>query len=312
MPRIVRFMQTGGPEVLQIDKLEVPAPGPDEVQIRAKALGLNRAESMWRRGEYIEDPILPARLGYEVAGTIEAIGEGVSGFAIGDAVSVIPAFSQNQYGMYGELALAPAFAVVKHPPSLSFEEAASVWMMFVTAYGALVTQAKLGTGETIVIPAASSSVGLAAIQVAKMLGAVPVASTRTNGKREQLLQAGADHVIATEEHDITAEILKLTDGKGARVVFDPVGGPTFAKLHAAVSFGGILILYGDLSDEPTVIPLLSSDPVQLQAAIAFVVDGLAKGLLKPVIARVSPFEEIVEAHRYLKTNRQFGKIVVTF
>lgn len=328
MSKIVRFFETGGPEVLKIEGADVPLPGPGEIRIRAKALGLNRAESMWRSGKYIEEPILPARLGYEVAGIVEAIGEDVTNFTIGDAVSTIPAFSQNQYGMYGEVVLAPAFAVAKNPPFLSFEEAASVWMMFVTAYGALVDQAKLTAGETVVIPAASSSVGIAGIQVANMIGATSIALTRTAEKREQLLKVGAQHVIATEEQDLVTEILKLTNGVGARVVFDPVGGPTFAKLLAASSPGATLILYGALSDQPTALPVLemlakhvtiqantiwttTGDPIRLEKAKAFVLRGLLNGELKPVIARSFPFEDIVEAHRYLESNQQFGKLVVT-
>ena len=328
MSKIVRFFETGGPEVLKIEEAEVPSPGPGEIRIRAKALGLNRAESMWRSGKYIEEPILPARLGYEVAGIIEAIGEDVTNFTIGDAVSTIPAFSQNQYGMYGEVVLAPAFAVAKNPPSLSFEEAASVWMMFVTAYGALVDQAGLTAGETVVIPAASSSVGIAAIQVANMIGATSIALTRTAEKREQLLKVGAQHVIAMEEQDLVTQILKLTNGVGARVVFDPVGGPTFAKLLAASSPGATLILYGALSDQPTALPILemlakhvtihantiwttTGNPIRLEKAKAFVLRGLHNGELKPVIAKSFPFEDIIEAHRYLESNQQFGKLVVT-
>ena len=328
MSRIIHFTETGGPEVLKFEDVAIPFPGPGEVRIRAKALGLNRAESMWRSGKYIEEPILPAKLGYEVSGVIEAIGADVTGFALGDAVSTIPAFSQNQYGMYGELVLAPAFAVAKNPPSLSFEEAASVWMMFVTAYGALIDQAGLIAGETVLIPAASSSVGIAAIQVANMIGATPVALTRTSAKRDQLQEAGARYVIATEEQDLVAEVLKITNGEGARVVFDPVGGPTFKKLLAASSPGATLILYGALSEDPAVLPILemlakhvtihantiwttSSDPVRLGKAKAFVLDGLLKGALKPVIARSFAFEDIIEAHRYLESNQQFGKLVVT-
>ncbi|AXC10034.1 Quinone oxidoreductase [Acidisarcina polymorpha] len=328
MSRTVRFMETGGPEVLRIDDIDIPAPGPNEVRIRARALGLNRAESMWRSGKYIEEPILPARLGYEAAGIIEAIGEGETGFTIGEAVSVVPAFSQNQYGMYGELVLAPTFAVVKNPPSLSFEEAASIWMMFITAYGALVDQAGLLAGETVVIPAASSSVGIAAIQVANMVGATSIALTRTSAKRAPLLDAGARHVIATEEQDLVLEILKITNGKGARVVFDPIGGPSFTKLLAASSPGATLILYGALSEEPTALPILemlakhvtihantiwttSGDPVRLAKAKSFVLKGLEEGRLKPVIAKSFPFEDIIEAHTYLESNQQFGKLVVT-
>ncbi len=328
MSRIVRFHHTGGPEVLQIDNVEVPAPGPGEVRIAVKALGLNRAESMFRAGQYIEEPHLPGRLGYEAAGTVEAIGPGVTGFQVGDAVSTIPAFSMNDYAMYGELALAPAHAVAKHPASLSWEEAAAVWMQYTTAYGALIDLAHLQAGDTVLIPAASSSVGLAAIQIANLVGTTAVALTRSNSKRQALLDAGAAHVIATEEEDLVAEVKKLTDGKGARVVFDPVGGPTLTKLAAATAAHGIIFEYGALSTEPTPLPLLdvlgrsltvrgyilneiTTDPERLAKAKQFIVDGLASGKLKPIIAKTFPLEQIVEAHRYLESNQQIGKIVVT-
>ena len=328
MARVVRFHQTGGPEVLKIENIEVRPPGPGEVRIAVKALGLNRAESMFRSGQYIEDPKLPARLGYEAAGTIEAIGDGVKGFEIGDAVSTIPAFSQNQYGMYGDTAIAPAFAVAKHPKSLSWTEAAAIWMQYATAYGALIELADLKAGDTLLIPAASSSVGIAAIQIANMVGATPVALTRKSNKRKPLLELGAAHVIATEEQDLVAEVQKLTGGKGARVVFDPVGGPTVAKLTGAMAEHGILFLYGALSTEPTPLPLFevlakmltirgyllfefTGNPQRLERAKKFVIDGLSAGKLKPVIAKTFPLDAIVEAHRYLESNQQIGKIVVT-
>ncbi len=256
MSRIVRFHQSGGPEVLQLDEVDVPAPKRGEIRLAVRALGLNRAESMFRSGQYLEDPKFPARLGYEAAGTIEALGEGVEGFAVGDAVSTIPAFMQNDYGVYGEIALVPASAVAKHPSALSWEEAAAIWMQYATAYGALIDLAKLQPGETVLLPAASSSVGLAAIQIANLVGATPVALTRTGDKRQALLDAGAAHVIATEEQDLAAEVLKLTGGKGARVIFDPVAGPTLAKLAAAAADHGIIFQYGALSPEPAPFPLL--------------------------------------------------------
>jgi NADPH:quinone reductase-like Zn-dependent oxidoreductase len=328
MARVVRFHQTGGPEVLQIEELEVPPPGQGEVQIRIKALGLNRAESMFRRGQYLEDPRLPARLGYEAAGTVSAVGPGVQGFKVGDAVSTIPAFSLNQYGLYGELANAPAHAVVRHPASLSFVEAAAIWMQYLTAYGALIDIGKLGKGDTVLIPAASSSVGLAAIQIVNRVGAAPVALTRGSSKRQALLDAGAAHVIATEEQDLVKEVLGVTGGKGARVVFDPVGGPTVTKLVEATSRLGILFLYGALSTEPTPLPLfdvlskwvtirgyvlmeITGDPERLRKGVEFVNSGLADGSLKPVVARTFPLGQIVEAHRYLESNQQIGKVVVT-
>jgi NADPH:quinone reductase-like Zn-dependent oxidoreductase len=328
MARVARFHQTGGPEVLKIEQMDVPPPGPGEVQINVKALGLNRAESMFRSGQYLEDPKLPARLGYEAAGPVAAVGPGVEGVKVGDAVSVVPSFSLNRYGLYGDVANAPAHAVVHHPASLSWEEAASVWMQYVTAYGAIIDIAWLTKGDTLVIPAASSSVGLAAIQIANKVGATPIALTRGSSKKQALLDAGAAHVIATDEQDLVAEILKLTGGKGARVVFDPVGGPTFEKLAKATAQLGIIFLYGALSTEPTPLPLfdvlgkwltvrgyvmmeITSDPARLAKAVAFINEGLAEGSLKPIIARTFPLDQIVEAHRYLESNQQVGKVVVT-
>src|SRR5262245_46772359 len=182
--------------------MEVPPPRKGEIQINIKALGLNRAESMFRRGQYLEAPKLPARLGYEAAGTVAAVGPGVQGFKVGDAVSTIPNFSLNDYGLYGDVANAPVQAVTHHPASLSWAEAAAVWMQYLTAYGALIDIGKLTKGDTVLIPAASSSVGLAAIQIANKVGAVPVAVTRGQSKRTDLLTAGAAHVLALAEEDI--------------------------------------------------------------------------------------------------------------
>jgi len=328
MARVVRFHQTGGPEVLQVEDVAVPPPAEGEVQISIKALGLNRAESMFRRGQYLENPKLPARLGYEAAGPIAAIGQGVQGFKIGDAVSTIPSFSLNDYGLYGDLANAPVHAVTHHPKSLSWEEAAAVWMQYLTAYGALIDIGKLTKDDTILLPAASSSVGLAAIQIANKVGAVPVAMTRGQSKRKALLDAGAAHVIASEEQDLVKEVLRITEGKGARVVFDPVGGPTVNKLLQATAQLGIVFLYGALSTEPTPLPLfdllakwatirgyvmleITSDPRRLERAKKFINEGLADGSFKPLIAKKFPLDQIVEAHRYLESNQQVGKVVVT-
>ncbi len=326
--RIVRFYQTGGPDVLKIETVDVPAPASGEVRIRVKALGLNRAEVMFRSGQYLEQPKFPARLGYEAAGIVESIGSGVEGLAVGDAVSTAPAFSQNQYGVYGELAVVPATAVMKHPPSLSWEQAAAVWMQYLTAYGALVGIADIKAGETVLIPAASSSVGIAASQIANMIGAIPIALTRSETKRRALMNLGFRHVVATDEQDLVAEVRKLTAGKGARVVFDPVGGPTVAKLTAAMAQRGILFQYGALSSEPTPLPLMdvlgksltirgyvlfevTGDVAQLKRAEQFVVNGLSSGKLAPVIAKTFSLDQIVDAHRYLESNSQIGKIVVT-
>lgn len=327
MPRVVRFHQLGGPEVLRIEHVEIAPPAPGEVRILIKALGLNRAEALMRKGTYIETPALPSGLGLEAAGIVEAIGEGVGGVSPGDAVSIVPPISMARWPAYGELATFPAELVVKHPPALGFPEAAAVWMQYLTAYGALIDVAKLAPADFVVVTAASSSVGLAAIQIANRVGAIPIAVTRTSIKRQALLEAGAAHVIASEEEDLQSRLEAIAGPNGVRVVLDAVGGPAFVPLTSAMAHDGILIEYGGLSPEPTPFPLLTvlsrslvlrgyrvheivRDPARLAAAKAFILDGLADGALRPIIAKVFPFEEIVEAHRYLESNVQFGKIVV--
>jgi len=247
---------------------------------------------------------------------------------VGDAVSTIPAFSMNQYGVYGDAAIVPAHAVAKHPASLSWAEAAAIWMQYLTAYGALVEIGGLAKGDAVIITAASSSVGLAAIQIVNSLGAVSIAATRTDAKRDALLRAGARHVLATQQQDLAKEVMRLTAGKGARLAFDPVGGPGVEALAAAASEGGTIFLYGALAAEPTPFPLfpaLAKNLVirgytlfsivrkaeSLDRGKRFVIDGLAAGRLKPLIARSFPLQDIVEAHRYLESNQQVGKIVVT-
>ncbi|HET8807845.1 MAG TPA: alcohol dehydrogenase catalytic domain-containing protein, partial [Methylophaga sp.] len=184
MSRVVRFHQTGGPEVLQIDDLTVGEPGPNELKLRIEAIGLNRAEAMFRSSQYLEAPKPPALIGYEAAAIVEAVGNDSCAFKVGDKVSVIPAFSMNQYGTYADVALLPVSAVVKRPDNLSAEQAAAVWMQYLTAWGGLIDIGHLSQHQVLLIPAASSSVGLAAIQIANQVGAVAVAITRSAEKSE--------------------------------------------------------------------------------------------------------------------------------
>ncbi|HBU8521972.1 zinc-dependent alcohol dehydrogenase family protein [Klebsiella aerogenes] len=328
LSRTVTFHRTGGPEVLEITPMTVAAPAAGEVQIQVQAIGINRAEVMYRSGQYVIAPQYPAKLGYEAAGIITAVGADIDGFAPGDSVSVIPAFMFSDYGMYGEIVNAPAHAVVKHPQNLSFVEAAASWMMFVTAYGALVEFGKLQAGQYVAIGAASSSVGIAAIQIATMLGAHPIALSRSSDKRELLINAGAEAVIATAEQDVTAELGRLTQKKGVNIVFDPVGGPDSAKLAAAMSMHGLFFQYGALDSRDLSIPVMdilgkhltfrgyelfeiTTDRDKMARAKAFVYQGLQSGALKPIIDKVFAFDDIAMAHRYMEANAQVGKIVVS-
>jgi NADPH:quinone reductase-like Zn-dependent oxidoreductase len=327
MSRIVGFTEYGGPEVLHFQDITVPQPAANEVRIQVKAIGLNRAESMWRTGIYVEPVNLPGRLGYESAGVVEAVGSQVTHVAVGDRVSTVPSFSLNDYGMYGELVLAPAHSVVKLPDSLSFAQGTAIWNVFVTPYGALIESKLLTANDVVLIPAASSAVGLGTIQIVNMMGATAIAMTRTSAKREELLKAGAAHVIATEEQDLVAEVNRITDNKGATIVFEPVGGSTFPKLIDALAPGGTIFIYGALSEEITPLPLLAviaktpiirgynlfgttTDAVRQKAAVDFIFAGLESGKLKTEIATTFVFDDIVNAHRELEKNKHLGKIVV--
>lgn len=326
--KTVVFTALGGPEVLKIEKVEIPAPGAQEVRIRVKAIGINRADAMYREGFYPEKPVFPAKLGYEAAGIIEAIGEGVTGFAIGDVVSIVPAFSLNSYATYGELIVMPAYTLQKHPASLSFEEAASVWTSFISMYGLLVDAAKIKIGQTVIITAASSSAGLAAIQVTNLMGGISIGVTSSAGKRAALLNAGAKHVVVSSEQDLVAEINQITAGKGADIILDPVGGPMFSKLIAAAAERAQVFVYGAMSTGQAVFPTLEvltklptikgytaadvlSNPVISQEAIKFINKGIEEGKLKPVVAKTFSLDEIGEAHRYMESNTHLGKVVVT-
>lgn len=328
MAKTVRFHEAGGPEVLRLEELEPGAPGPGEVLLRVEAIGVNRAEALFRRGDCIE-PVkqFPARLGNEASGIVEAVGPGVGAFTVGQAVGVVPNFSHNDYGVYAERALVPASSLVPRPEGVDAVSGAAVWMPYLTAYGAMVEVGGMRAGDVAVVNAASSSVGPAAIRTADRVGATPVAVPRTRAKRDRLLAEGAAEVIVSQEQDVTGLVLELTGGRGAEFVFDAVAGPGVRELARAVAADGTLFLWGAQSGQPTPYPGFelnmpalnmrtftvletTRDPERMRRARAFVTSGLRTGSLRPVVDRRFPLEEIVAAHRHLESNEQFGKIVV--
>lgn len=328
MPKMIRFHEIGGPEVLKVEEEASRQPGQGAVKLRVQAVGLNRAESMFIRGHYLEQPKLPAGLGYEAAGVVQAVGPGVDQKWVGKQASTIPAFSMNEYPMLGEEVIAPAAALGEYPAKLSPVEGASIWMQYLTAYGALITNAQVTKGDFVLIPAASSSVGIAAIEIAKAEGAVSIATTRRSNKKAELVSLGADHVIAAEEEDLAARVREITGGKGARVVFDPVAGPFLEKLADAAAPGGIIFEYGWLSLQPTPFPLFAAlgkglsirgyslseitrDREKLSTAKKYVFDRLSDGRFRPKVAKTFPFSQTVDAYKYLESNAQVGKVVIT-
>jgi NADPH:quinone reductase-like Zn-dependent oxidoreductase len=328
MTRSVRIREFGGPEVLHIEDVTVANPAAGEVRLRIHAIGLNRTELTLRSGRSPVKPALPSGIGFEAAGVIDALGPDVTGFAVGDRVALVPAYGAAQYPLYGEMSIAPARSLVKIPDQLDFVDAAAVWSAFGTAWSGLVAVGHLQKEQVVLISAASSSVGLAAIQIANRLGAQPIALTRRAAKADALRTLGASAVVVSESHDVAAEVRRLTDGRGAELVFDPVGGPGFSQLAKATANGGALVLYGALATDATVIPPFDifardvtvrgvaltarmRDDVQFEAMKRFVGDGIADGSLRPVIARTFRFDKIADAHRFVEAGEQIGKVVVT-
>jgi NADPH:quinone reductase-like Zn-dependent oxidoreductase len=327
MPKIVRFYSIGGPENLKLEEAPTRPPGQDEVKLRVQAVGLNRAESGFMRGRYFETPELPSSIGYEAAGVVEAVGPGVDSSWVGKSVATVPGYSMSKYGVLGEEAIVPAYSLGEYPAKLSPVEAAAVWMQYLTAYGALVTYGGLKRGDFVLITAASSSVGLAAIQIVNAEGAVSIAATRKSNKRAELLSLGAAHAIATEEEDVVQKVNEITDGTGARLIFDPIAGPGVEKLAETAAFHGIFFVYGSLSQQPTPFPRtafgkglsmrayslmeLRREPEVLKTAKQYVFDRLADGRFHPKIAKTFPLAQSVEAYQYLESNEQVGKVVIT-
>jgi len=331
MSRIVRFNNTGGPEVLQITEENLGAPKENEVLIDIKAAGLNRAEYLYMQGLYLVEPKLPSRIGVEGSGIIEAIGSGVTGFQVGQEVSITPNMSPAEYGVIGEKAIIPVQALAPKSPDISFEQAAAIWMAFPTAYGGLVEVGGLknAAGQCVVISAASSSVGIPAIQIAKNHGATVIATSRDFSKRDALIDAGADHVIATGEEDFASRVMELTGGRGFDIAFDPVGGPFLEVLANGAAVEATIVAYGALAMSDTAFPLFPAIGKGLRVcgfhlvynlfdhadrtdrAMAHLGENLAKGTYKPIIDKVFSLNEVSKAYEHMAAGKQIGKIIVS-
>jgi len=325
MPRVAVFDQTGAPDVLHLVDEPVDEPGAGEVRVRIEAVGLNRLDQMMRSGAYPRPFRLPhARLGCEGTGVVDAVGSDVDDVRVGDAVLItaVPAMDLN--GTYADYTVVPRSAVVPRPAGLDVTSAAALWVAYSTAYGALVEKAGVRPGDHVLITAASSSVGLAAIQVANQIGAIPLAVTRHTAKEEALLAAGAAAVFAADRDDVVAATRAHTGGAGAEIILDSVMGPGLEQLATAATFGGTLLTVGWLDPRPAPMPMTAPltihrymsfehvlDPVVVRRIAAFLTAGLRTGALTPTIDAVFTLDDIVDAHRHLEKGNQVGKIVVT-
>ena len=318
--------EPGGPEVFRIQEIEEPTPGPAEVLVDVKATALNRADLLQRRGRY-PGPVgtrddLP---GLEMAGVVAAAGERVVGVGVGDRV-----FALLNGGGYGERVVTHHRMTAPIPDNLSFTEAASVPEVFLTAYDALFNHCNLEMGESALIHAAGSGVGTAAIQLARYIGAT---SYGTVGSAEKLAKAadlGLDVGINYNEQDFAEVVRDHSGGRGVDVIFDVIGAPYWDRNIASLAVKGRMVIVGTMGGATHEVNIgslmgkrlrvngtvLRARPIEEKIAlnqqfVRHVLPLLADGRIRAVVDKVFPLEEVAEAHRYMESNANFGKIVLT-
>ncbi len=336
MAKVVQFTEFGGPEVLQLNEIDLGRPAAGEVRLAIKAIGLNRAETLLRENQYIVMAEFPSKLGYDSAAEVIEIGPDVVGLSVGDRVITLPAFSQSKNGVYGTEAIVPANACWPWPEGLSAEEAACVGTNYTTVYFGLKYVGRLNSGDTVLLTAATGGVGFAAIEIAKEMNTTVIATTRKRGKVQALLDAGADHVVVTGEEDLAARVQEITNGAGVQVVFDAIAGKTMPQLIKCLGLGGRCVIYG-MVDPSTlnidILPFMTKGLSLLSHAVVFftgypdmglpqnsdamkeakdfLLPRLADGRLKPRVSEVFKLEQVADGHRALESNNQVGKIVLT-
>jgi NADPH:quinone reductase-like Zn-dependent oxidoreductase len=327
--RAAWFEGLGDPSIMTI--VDVPArdPGPGEVQLRVTSAGLNRADANYRRGRYLVKSPGKSRSGFEGAGIVTAVGADVRSWRVGDRVGVLPSsFDVVHEGACAESMTVAADAVVPTPANVDDRDAGSIWMQCLTAWGALVEIAEIGPGDWVVVPAASSSVGIASIQLCRAVGAKVIATTTSQDKVQALRRFAPDAIVDTRTEPYVDRVLALTGGRGARVIFDPIYGPIVNDHIKAACREAVVFVYGALDPTPLTLALggmlrkqirlqgytlgpLLGDPARRARAIREITALLASGAFTPVVDSYFPLERIVDAHRHLESNRQIGKIVVT-
>jgi NADPH2:quinone reductase len=319
--KAVRVQQYGGPEVLSYDDIPVPEPNAGEARIKIAASGLNFIDIYQRTGLY---PLkTPFTLGMEGAGTVHAIGEGVTEVKTGDRVAyaMVP-------GSYAEYAIVPAAKLAPLPQNIEANAAAALMLQGMTAHYLTHSTYALKRGETALIHAAAGGVGLLLIQIAKMLGATVIGTTGTEEKADLARQAGADHVILYSQVDFSAEVKKFTGGSGVHVVYDSVGASTFEKSLDCLRPRGYLALFGQSSGpvppfdpgklaakgslfltRPTLVHYTLNRAELLQRAGALF-NWAASGKLKLRIDKAFPLAEAAEAQRQLEGRKTTGKVIL--
>jgi NADPH:quinone reductase-like Zn-dependent oxidoreductase len=331
----------GGPETLTLTDVPDPVPGSGEALIRIRAAALNHLDVWVRRGVPGHTFPLPIIPGSEVSGVVETIGPNVDGWRVGDAVIVSPGISCGEciactsgndplcprYGILGEtrdggcaeLISVPVRTLIAKPAHMSFTDAAALPLDMMTAWHMLIARAGLRAGETVLVQAAGSGVGSAAIQIAKLWGATVFATAGSPEKVARALALGADQAIDYRSADFVAETRKLTGKRGVDIVFEHVGGETFERSLRVLARGGRLVTCGATSGaEVTVnlrlvffklLSILGSTMGSL-SELREIMRHVDAGRLKPVVDRVLPLSAIAEGHRVLESREAFGKVVL--
>jgi NADPH2:quinone reductase len=322
--RAVVCKELTGPHGLAVEDVPAPEPGPGEVRIRVRAAGVNFADTLIIEGRYQDKPALPFVPGMEIAGRIDACGPEVAGLAPGDRVMATLA-----HGGFAELAVCPASAVVPLPETIDDVSAAGFAIAYGTAYGALTWAARLGAGETLVVHGAAGGVGLATVECGRVLGARVIATARGADHLAVAREHGAAAVIDTASEDVRARIKELTDGRGADVIFDPIGGDIFQASLRSVAWEGRILLIGFASGQIPEIPanilLVKNasaigfywgsyrrhDPGRVRRAFEQLLSWHGEGRIRPLVFETRPLEQARQALEHLLARKSSGKIVLT-
>lgn len=315
--------ELGGPAALQREELEWRAPRPGQVAVDVEAVGCNFFDILITQGNYQVRPELPFAPGAEVAGTVREVGPGTAGFTVGDRVcALLP------YGGFASAVSVDAPRVFAMPDGMPFEDAAALGVVYQTSYVALVPRARLREGETLLVHAAAGGVGLAAVQIGVALGARVIGTAGTPDKLELVKQHGADAVINYREEDFVARIEELTDGRGADVIYDPVGGDTFDRSTKCIAFDGRLLVIGFASGRiPTAkmnrvllknISLVGvhwglyfeKDPSVIRDAQRAIFDLYQAGKIAPLVSGTYPLTDAADALDALGSRKTTGKVIL--
>jgi NADPH2:quinone reductase len=316
----IRVHAFGGPEVLTLEEAEEPRPGPDQVLIRVKAAGVNPYETYARAGSYgARNPTLPYTPGSDAAGTVEALGEGVRDLVPGDRVFAMGTLT----GAYAEFALCERARVQLLPVSISFAQGAALFVPYATAYRALFQLTRIAPGETLLVHGASGGVGIAALQFARAAGLIVIGTAGTERGLELIGRQGAHHSVNHHAHDYQAEIIRLTQGRGADAILEVLANVNLGHDLKMLAAGGRVVVIGSRGDA-TITPrdLMARDasilamtlwnvPTEGLHRIGWAIRaGLDKGFLNPVVGLELPLAEAAEAHRRIASPGALGKIVL--